>query len=47
MFALIALWLGPPPAGHGQWLLRLLAREAVEVGIYESISRETVNQPFK
>ncbi len=45
--ALIALRLGPPPAGYGQWSLRLLAREAVETGICESISHETVNQTLK
>ena len=45
--ALIALRLGPPPAGYGQWSLRLLASEAVEVGICESISHETVNKTLK
>ncbi len=45
--ALIALRLGPPPTGFGQWSLRLLAREAVEIGICDTISHETVNQTLK
>ncbi len=36
--ALIALRLGPPSADYGQWSLRRLVREAVEVWICESIS---------
>ncbi len=35
------------PTGFGQWSLRLLAREAVELGICDTISHETVNQTLK
>ncbi len=42
--ALIAVRLGPPPTGHGRWSLRLLAREAVEIGIRDTINHETVDQ---
>lgn len=45
--AIIALRLGPPPSGYGQWTLRLLARKVVELEIVESISHETVRQTLK
>ena len=38
---LIALRLGPPPPGFGNWSLRLMARQVVELGIVGSISYET------
>ena len=44
---LIALALGSPPRGYSSWTLRLLAREAVELEIAESISHETVRQTLK
>jgi len=44
---LIALALGNPPKGYSGWTLRLLAREAVELEIAESISHETVRQTLK
>ena len=44
---LIALRLGKPPAGYGQWTLRLLADQLVELEIVDSISPETVRQTLK
>ena len=44
---LIATRLGPPPKGYGNWSLRLLARQVVELEIAESISYETVRQTLK
>jgi Homeodomain-like domain len=44
---LIALRLGPPPAGFGQWTLRLLADQLVELEVVDSISPETVRQTLK
>jgi hypothetical protein len=43
----IALRLGPPPAGFANWSLRLLAERAVELAIVGSISHETVRQTLK
>ena len=43
----IALRLGKPPAGYGQWTLRLLADEVVAREIVESISHETVRKTLK
>ena len=43
----IALRLGPPPAGFANWSLRLLAEKVVELRIVESISHETVRQTLK
>ena len=43
----IALWLGPPPAGYARWSLRLLARKAVELGIVERASHETIRKTVK
>jgi|SRR3954447_1692831 hypothetical protein len=43
----IALRLGPPPAGFAQWTLRLLAEQAVELEIVESVSHETVRRTLK
>jgi hypothetical protein len=43
----IALRLGPAPAGYANWTLRLLARQVVELEIAESISHETVRRTLK
>lgn len=43
----IAMRLGPPPAGYANWSLRLLARRVVELEIVESISHETVRRTLK
>jgi hypothetical protein len=43
----IALRLGKPPAGYGRWTLRLLAEQAVELEIVESISHETIRATLK
>ncbi len=43
----IALRLGPPPKGYGNWSLRLLARKVVELEIVEAISHETVRRTLK
>ncbi len=43
----IATRLGPPPAGYGNWTLRLLARRVVELKIVESVSPETVRRTLK
>jgi hypothetical protein len=44
---LIAMRLGKPPAGYGQWTLRLLADQLVELEVVDSISPETVRQTLK
>jgi homeodomain-containing protein len=44
---LIAMRLGRPPAGYGQWTLRLLADQLVELEVVDSISPETVRQTLK
>jgi len=43
----IALRLGPAPAGYAHWTLRLVARKVVELSIAESISHETVRKTLK
>ena len=43
----IALRLGPPPAGFANWSLRLLAEKVVALEIVESISYETVRRTLK
>ena len=43
----IALRLGPPPAGFANWTLRLLAEKVVELEIAKSISYETVRRTLK
>jgi transposase len=42
--ALTALACTPAPVGHSRWTLRLLADKAVESGLVEAISYETVSQ---
>lgn len=44
---LIALRLGSPPDGFGNWSLRLVAEQAVELEIVDSISHETVRRTLK
>ncbi len=44
---LIALTCGVPPEGHGRWSLRLLADQAVQLKIVDSVSHETVRQVLK
>jgi hypothetical protein len=44
---MIALRLGPPPAGFSNWTLRLLAEQVVALEIVESISHETVRRTLK
>ena len=44
---LIAMRLGPPPDGFGNWSLRLLADKVVELEIVDSISYETVRRTLK
>ena len=43
----IALRLGPPPAGFADWTLRLLAERVVELEIVPAISHETVRRTLK
>ena len=44
---IIATRLGKPPAGYASWSLRLLTDTVIELGIVESISRETVRRTLK
>jgi len=44
---LIALTCSDAPEGHDHWTLRLLAGKAVELGLVESLSHETVRQRLK
>ena len=44
---LIAMRLGQPPAGYGQWTLQLLADELVALEVVDSISGETVRKTLK
>jgi hypothetical protein len=44
---IIALRLGQPPKGYGNWSLRLLSRQIVELGIVDTISHETVRRTLK
>jgi transposase len=44
---LIALACSEPPEGRGRWSLRLLADKAVELGIVEEVSHETVRKTLK
>ena len=43
----IAMRLGPPPAGYANWSLRLLARKVVALEIVKSISHETIRRTLK
>ena len=44
---LVALACSPAPEGHDHWTLRLLAGKAVELGLVESLSHETVRLRLK
>ena len=44
---LIALACSAAPEGHDHWTLRALAGKAVELGLVESLSHETVRLPLK
>jgi transposase len=44
---LIALACSEPPRGRNRWSLRLLADKAVELGIVEKVSHETVRKTLK
>jgi transposase len=44
---LIALACSEPPPGRNRWSLRLLADKAVELGIVEKLSHETVRKTLK
>lgn len=44
---LIAVTCSPAPAGRERWTLRLLADEAVALGLADSLSHETVRQLLK
>ena len=44
---IIALRLGSPPKGFAHWTLRLLAEQALELEITESVSHETVRRLLK
>jgi len=43
----IALRLGAPPKGFGNWSLRLLADQAVALEIVDTVSHETIRQTLK
>ena len=43
----IALRLGPPPAGFSHWSLRLLAETVVDLEIAPAVSHETVRRTLK
>lgn len=44
---LIAMRLGAPPAGYGEWTLKLLKDQMIELEITETISHETVRKTLK
>ena len=44
---LVAVTCSEPPAGQGNWSLRLLAERVVELDIVDSVSHETVRQTLK
>lgn len=44
---IIALRLGQPPKGFGNWSLRLLAERVVELGIVGQVSHETLRKTLK
>jgi hypothetical protein len=44
---LIALACSEAPEGRDRWSLRLLAHKAVELGVVESLSHETVRKTLK
>ena len=44
---LVAVACSAPPEGHTRWTLQLLADQAVQLELTDSISRETVRQTLK
>ena len=44
---IIAMRLGPPPAGFSNWTLRLLAEQVIALEVVETISYETVRRTLK
>jgi transposase len=44
---LVAVACSSPPAGRSRWTIRLLAGRLVELGVVESVSRETVRRALK
>ena len=44
---LLALACSAPPAGRGQWSLRLLAERLVALAVVDAVSHETVRQTLK
>lgn len=44
---LIAVACSPAPEGYARWTLQLLADKAVELGLVDSIAKETVRQVLK
>lgn len=44
---LVAMACGSAPEGHARWSIRLLAGRLVELGVVESVSRETVRRVLK
>lgn len=44
---LIAMRLGDPPTGYGEWSLRLLRDQLIELEVVAAISHETVRQTLK
>jgi transposase len=44
---LIALSCSTPPSGHARWSLRLLADQAVELELVDTLSHETVRRVLK
>jgi hypothetical protein len=44
---LVAVACGAPPEGRARWTIRLLAGRLVELGVVESVSRETIRRVLK
>jgi len=44
---LMAMRLGSPPSGYGNWSLQLLKNEMIALEIVESISHETIRKTLK
>ena len=44
---LVAVACGSPPEGRARWTIRLLAGRLIELGVVESVSRETVRRVLK
>lgn len=44
---IIATRLGQPPLGYASWSLRLLTDTVIELGIVETISKETIRRTLK